>query len=130
MSINRVEIGGNLGHDPELRATASGLQVCRLSLCVNDRQKKDGQWVDKPNLVDVVFFGNRAESISKYLRKGSTVFIAGRLSERKWEAKDGSKRSKIEVIGEDIQFAGGNGGQQTQQQAEPQPDLYDEEIPF
>lgn len=127
MSINRVEIGGNLGHDPELRATNSGMQVCRLSVCVNDRAKKDGQWVDKPNWVDVVFFGNRAESIAKYLRKGSIVFIAGRLSERKWEAKDGSKRRTLEVIGEDIQFAGGG-----KQHAEPEPqgDLYDADIPF
>lgn len=127
MSINRVTISGNLGRDPELRATTSGTQVCSLAVCVNTRQKVNGEWTDKPNWVDVIFFGNRAESIAKYLAKGSHVTIAGRLSQNSWE-KDGKKRSKLEVIGEDIDF---QGGKRTEQAAQEQSaDVYDEDIPF
>lgn len=128
MSINKVTISGNLGRDPELRATSSGTQVCSLAVCVNTRQKVNGEWTDKPNWVDVIFFGNRAESIAKYLSKGSHVTIAGRLSQNSWE-KDGKKRSKLEVIGEDIDFQGGKRADQPAQQ-EPEQDVYDEDIPF
>ncbi len=127
MSINRVEISGNLGRDPELRATSSGTQVCSFSVCVNTRQKVNGEWKDKANWVDVIFFGNRAESISKYLAKGSHVTVAGRLSQNVWE-KDGQKRSKLEVIGEDIDFQDGKRTEQAAQ--EPSADVYDDDIPF
>lgn len=152
MSINRVEISGNLGRDPELRATASGTSVCQFSVCVNDRRKnpQSGEWEDVPNWVDVTFFGNRAESIEKYLSKGSLIFVAGKLHQNKWQDKNGNNRSKLEVIGEDIQFGGGNQqGNQNQQQSQQQcyqqqeqPDygyqeqlptdggVYDEDIPF
>lgn len=127
MSINRVTISGNLGRDPELRATSSGTQVCRLAVCVNTRQKVNGEWKDKANWVDVIFFGNRSESISKYLAKGSHVTVAGLLSQNVWE-KDGKMRSKLEVIGEDIDF---QGGKRTEQAAQEQSaDVYDEDIPF
>lgn len=128
MSINRVEISGNLGRDPELRATQSGMQICTFSVCVNDRKKQGDRWVDVPNWVDVVFFGNRAESIDRYLSKGSLVFVAGRLRQSKWQDDKGNNRSKLEVIGEDIQFGGGNRTQDEPQ--EEAPELYDENIPF
>ena len=106
----------------------SGTQVCSLAVCVNTRQKVNGEWSDKANWVDVVFFGNRAESIAKYLAKGSHVTIAGRLSQNTWETKEGQKRSKLEVIGEDIDF---QGGKRTGQAAEDQPaDVYDDDCPF
>lgn len=127
MSINRVTISGNLGRDPELRVTASGTQVCSFSVCVNTRQKVNGEWKDKANWVDVIFFGNRAESISKYLAKGSHVTVAGRLSQNVWE-RDGQKRSKLEVIGEDIDFQGCKRAEQSAQ--EPSADVYDDGIPF
>lgn len=114
-SINQVAISGNLGRDPELRATASGTQVCSFSVCVNHRKQENGGWVDDPNWVDVTFFGNRAEAIHKYLSKGSLVFVSGRLHQNKWEDKNGNKRSKLEVIGDEIHFGGGN-QQQSQQQ--------------
>jgi single-strand DNA-binding protein len=127
MSINRVEISGNLGRDPELRATSSGTQVCSFSVCVNTRQKVNGEWKDKANWVDVIFFGNRAESISKYLAKGSHVTVAGRLSQNVWE-KDGQKRSKLEVIGEDIDFQDGKRTEQAAQELSA--DVCDEDVPF
>lgn len=120
MSINQVAISGNLGRDPELRATQSGMQVCSFSVCVNHRQQVNGEWQDIPNWVDVTFFGNRAEAIAKYLSKGSLVFVSGRLHQNKWEDKNGNKRSKLEVIGDEIHFGGGN-QQQEQQNGYQQP---------
>lgn len=131
MSINRVTISGNLGRDPELKATAHGMRVLRFSMCVNSRVKRDGEWVDKANWVDVAFFGSRAESLSRYLQKGSHVTVAGRLNQNTWETKDSQRRSKLEVIGDDIDFSGGKRDeQQAQRHDEPPADIYDEDIPF
>ena len=128
MSINRVTVSGNLGRDPELKATASGMRVLRFSMCVNSRVKRDGEWADKANWVDVAFFGSRAESLSRYLQKGSHVIVAGRLNQNTWETKDGQKRSRLEVIGDDIDFSG---GKRDEQAAEEQPaDVYDDDCPF
>ena len=118
MSINKVCISGNLGRDPELKVTQGGTQLCKFCICVNDRRlnKQTNEWEDVPNWVDVTFFGNRAESIHKYLAKGMLVFVSGRLHQNTWENKDGQKRSKLEVIGDDIQFGSGN-----KQQGQRQP---------
>lgn len=117
MSINKVCVSGNLGHDPELKTTQSGTSVCQFSICVNNRKKDGDKWVDEPNWIDVIFFGNRAESIKQYLSKGSLVFVSGRLRQNRWEDKDGNKRSKIEIVGDDIHFGSGN---QQPQQYQPQ----------
>ncbi len=107
-SINRVVLVGNLTRDPELRQTPTGKSVCTLGLAVNDRYKNDaGEWVDKPNYFDIVVWGAQAESCERYLSKGRPVAVDGRLSSRAWEAQDGSKRSKVEVIASTVQFLGG-----------------------
>lgn len=152
MSINQVNISGNLTRDPELRATASGTQVLSFDIAVNDRQKnqRTGEWEDYPNYVSCTMFGTRAESVSRYIRKGSKVAISGKLRYSSWE-KDGQKRSKLEVIVNDIEFMSRGDSQQTAyqppvtpQQAAPaqaaipiaptaqnqQDLLYDEFIPF
>ena len=133
MSINSVAISGNLGRDPELRATKSGMQVLSFSVCVNTRVKRGDSWEDKPNWVEVSIFGKRAEAVAKYLAKGTHVTLHGRLSQSTWETKDGQKRSRLEVIADDIDFSGGvrsgpapAAGQQTDTYA----DLYDEDCPF
>lgn len=106
-SINRVVLVGNLTRDPELRQTPNGKSVCTLGLAVNDRYKNDaGEWVDKPNYFDIVVWGAQAESCERYLSKGRPVAVDGRLSYRAWEAQDGSKRSKVEVIANTVQFLG------------------------
>ena len=125
MSINIVTISGNIGKDPELRSTASGMQVLSFPVCVNSRVKRGGEWGDKPNWVDVSIFGKRAESVSRYLQKGSHVTVAGRLNQSTWETKDGQKRSKLEVICDDIDFHGGGRSEQPQGG-----EMYDEDIPF
>lgn len=112
MSINKVVISGNLTRDPELRATASGTKVLAIGLAVNERRKnpQTGEWEDAPNFVDCTMFGNRAESVSQFLRKGSKVCVEGRLHYSSWE-RDGQKRSKLEVMVDDIELM-----QQAQQQ--------------
>ena len=117
MSINRVTISGNLTRDPELRATAGGTQVLSFGVAVNDRRRnpQNGEWEDYPNFVDCTMFGTRAEAVSRYLSKGSKVAIEGKLRYSSWE-RDGQRRSKLEVIVDEIEFfsrgqqGGGQGG--------------------
>lgn len=121
VSINRVNITGNLTRDPELRATQGGTQVLHLGVAVNDRRRnpQTGNWEDYPNFIDCVMFGTRAEAIQRYLSKGTKVAIEGRLRYSSWE-RDGQKRSKIEVVIDEIEFMssrqGDNSGGYGQQQ--------------
>ena len=94
MSINRVNITGNLTRDPELRATAAGTQVLSFGIAVNDRRKnpQTGEWEDYPNYIDCTMFGTRAEAVGRYISKGSKVAIEGKLRYSSWE-RDGQKRS-------------------------------------
>ena len=141
MSINRVNISGNLTRDPELRATGSGMQILRFGVAVNDRARNQqtGEWEDRANFVDCVVFGKRAEALAGMLAKGQRVAIDGRLRYSSWEAQDGSRRSKLEVVVEEIEFMSprqGGGRQAAPAAAAPATsaagagDLYDEDIPF
>ena len=105
MSINRVVISGNLTRDPELRSTASGMAVMGFGVAVNDRRKnpQTGEWEDYPNFIDCTMFGARANSLHSHLTKGTKVTIEGKLRWSQWE-RDGQKRSKIEVIVDDLEF--------------------------
>ena len=105
MSINRVVISGNLTRDPDLRSTASGMPVLGFGVAVNDRRKNQqtGEWEDYPNFIDCTMFGARAQSVYRFLSKGSKVAIEGKLRWSQWE-RDGQKRSKIEVIVDEIEF--------------------------
>lgn len=155
MSINKVFISGNLTRDCELRATQGGTAVLTFGVAVNDRKRNQstGEWEDYPNFVDCTMFGARAEAVNRYLQKGSKVAIEGKLRYSSWE-RDGQKRSKIEVIVDEIVFM----SRMDADQREPdryweqgmrgpsaetprngssapvpqrqQPDIYDEDIPF
>lgn len=104
MSINKCQLSGNISRDPEIRQTASGMPVLTFGLAVNDRQKnRNGEWEDYVNWIDCTMFGKRAESVRKWLEKGKKVFVDGKLRYSQWE-RDGQKRSKIEVIVEDVDF--------------------------
>lgn len=152
MSINRVIISGNLTRDPDLRSTASGMAVLSLGVAVNDRRRNQqtGEWEDYPNFVDCTMFGTRAESLARFLSKGTKVTIEGKLRWSQWE-RDGQKRSKLEVVVDDFEFMSSrNGGQQggynnggygnqSYAPAAPAPaapvietssSVYDEDIPF
>lgn len=110
MSINRVIISGNLTRDPELRSTAGGMPVLGFGVAVNDRRKNQqtGEWEDYPNFIDCTMFGARAEALSRYLNKGTKVSIEGKLRWSQWE-REGQKRSKIEVIVDDLEFMSSRG---------------------
>jgi len=143
MSINVVTISGNLTRDAELRQSASGMSILRLGVAVNDRAKNQqtGEWEDRPNFIDCVMFGTRAEKISQYLTKGTKVSIQGKLRWSQWESQQGEKRSKVEVAVDEIEFmssrndsgsyggGGGGGGTYAAPAPGPAPEL-DEEIPF
>lgn len=118
MSINRVCISGNLTRDSELRHTQSGMAVLGFGVAVNDRRKNQqtGEWEDVPNFVDCTMFGQRAEGIAQYLSKGAKVSVEGKLRWSQWE-RDGQKRSKLEVVVEEIEFMS---RQQQPQQYAPQ----------
>lgn len=138
MSINKVFITGNLTRDPELRETASGFQVLNFDVAVNDRRKNQQtqQWEDYANFVDCTMFGNRAASVSRFLGKGSKVAIEGKLRWSQWEAQDGGKRSKLEVVVDELEFMSrnenGSQGQAYGRVAQPAMEAvpYDDEIPF
>lgn len=126
MSINRVVISGNLTRDPELRSSQSGTNILTFGMAVNDRRRnpQTGEWEDYANFVDCVLFGNRAEWLARDLHKGKKVFVEGKLRYSTWE-RDGQRRSKLEVVADDIDYdrpprqqgSYVSGGQQTQQQA-------------
>ena len=126
--INRVTLVGRLTRDPELRHLPSGSPVLEMGLAVNGRQQDSGgNWVDKPNFFDVKVYGNQAEFLSQYLQKGRRVGVDGRLDWRSWEAQDGSKRSKVDVVAQTVQFldsrqdgeGGGSGGGYIPPDAQP-----------
>ncbi len=108
-SYNRVVLIGNLTRDPELRYIPSGTAVSEIGLAINDRVKRNDQWVDETTFVDVTLWARTAEVANEYLSKGSSVLIEGRLKLDTWE-KDGQKRSKLRVIGEKMQMLGGKAG--------------------
>lgn len=117
MSINRVVISGNLTRDPELRRSQSGMAILSIGVAVNDRRRnpQTGDWEDYANFIDCTMFGNRAESLSNILTKGMKVVIEGKLRWSQWE-RDGQKRSKIEVIIDEVDFMSQrNSGQGTYQ---------------
>lgn len=147
MSINRVIISGNLTRDPELRNTAGGVSILGFGVAVNDRRRnaQTGEWEDYPNYIDCTMFGARAESLSRILTKGMKVSIEGKLRWSQWEKKDtGEKRSKIEVIVDELEFmssrnnnAGDVGANARSYNASPavpsvsaESSIYDEDIPF
>lgn len=120
-NINRVVISGNLTRDPEWRGTARN--ALSLGVAVNDETKnrQTGEWEERPNFVDCVIFGNRAAALERYLEKGTKVTIEGRLRYSSWEAADGQKRSKLEVVVDEIEFSnrqGDTGGQRQQRPAQ------------
>jgi len=108
--VNKVILIGNLGQDPEVRMTNSGTPVCELRLACTDRRRtQDGQWEEQTEWVTVVTFGRTAENAGKFLAKGRSVYIEGRMQTRSWDDQDGKKRYKTEVVAQTVQFLGGRG---------------------
>ena len=112
-SVNKVIIVGNVGRDPELRYTQSGQPVASFSIATNERFKdKDGNWKDRTEWHRIVAWARLAEICGEYLRKGSQVYVEGRIQTRDWEDKEGNKRQTTEIIALGMQMLGrrGEGG--------------------
>jgi len=116
-SFNKVILLGNLTRDPEVRSTPAGQSVTALGIATNrsftsgGRDGQGGEKREEVTFVDVDFWGRTGELIAQYLRKGDPIFIEGRLHFRQWEDKEGGKRSKLSVTGENFQFIGGKRGE-------------------
>jgi single-strand DNA-binding protein len=110
-SLNRVTLIGNLGKDPEVKYTPSGTPVAKLALATNERFKdKSGEWQDRTEWHNVVLWQRQAEIAGEYLKKGSKVYIEGRLQTRSWDDKtSGQKKYMTEVVANDLILLGGRG---------------------
>ncbi|MCA9606655.1 MAG: single-stranded DNA-binding protein [Myxococcales bacterium] len=109
--LNKVMLIGNLGVDPELKYGQSGAAVLRIRMATTERfMTKGGERQERTEWHTVIFFGKRAEGLSKVLTKGSTVYIEGRLQTRQWEDRDGNKRYTTEIVGNELLFLGSRRG--------------------
>ena len=102
--MNRVIITGNLGSDPTLRATGSGLAVANISVATNERVKQDGEWVDHTEWHNIVVFGGQADSCGKFLAKGSKVAVEGKLRTRAFTDRNGNERKSTEIVADRVEF--------------------------
>jgi len=111
-SVNKVILLGNLGADPEVRYLPSGDAVANVRLATTDRykDKQSGEFKEATEWHRVTFFGRLAEIVSEYLKKGSSVYIEGRIRTRKYQAQDGTDRYATEIVAEQMQMLGGRGG--------------------
>lgn len=150
--VNKVILVGNLGKDPEIKYTASGAAIANLTLATSEswNDKQSGEKVEKTEWHRVVAFQRLAEIMGEYLRKGSQVYIEGKLQTRKWQDQNGQDRWTTEVVANDMQMLGARGGEgggqpqgggggfrknpEQQQQAPAKPafdnDFADDDIPF
>lgn len=134
LNLLKVLIGGRLGKDPEVRMTSSGQKVANFSVAVTEKYKdKSGAQQEKTEWVNVVFWGRQAEICEQYLRKGSPVYVEGKLETSSWEDNNGQKRYKTEVRGLMMQMLGGkNQGDSNQSTSTNQNDFNqsEEDLPF
>jgi single-strand DNA-binding protein len=107
-SVNKVILLGNVGRDPEMRYMTDGGAVCNLSVATSDqwRDKSSGEKQERTEWHRVSLFGRTAEVAGEYVRKGSTVYVEGRLQTRKWTDKDGNERYTTEIVGDRMQMIG------------------------
>jgi single-strand DNA-binding protein len=113
MYLNKAMVYGNLTRDPEMKALPSGMSVCSFSLATNRvYNDRDGKRQEQTDYHNVVVFGKQAETTSKYLTKGSSAYVEGRMQTRSWD-KDGQKQYRTEIVADRVQFGprpGGGGG--------------------
>ncbi len=108
--VNKVILLGNLGRDPDLRYLPNGDPVAKFTLATNYRFKdREGQWQDKTDWHNIVVFRRQAEVCNEYLKKGSPVYVEGRIQTRSWEDKDGNKKYMTEIIAQSINLLGRKG---------------------
>jgi single-strand DNA-binding protein len=146
--INHVVLVGRLTRNAELKYTNNGSAVSKFSIAINQRRKKDDQWVDESHFFDIVLWGKTAESLNQYLVKGKQIGIEGQLRQNRWE-QEGQARSKVEIFATNVMLLGsgsGGGSRQTAGQGTeskpsggggdfpeggaPAPDNFEDDIPF
>ncbi len=144
--VNKAIILGSLGQDPDIRYTAGGAAVANISIATNEqwKDKESGEMQERTEWHRVVFFGRLAEIVGEYLRKGSQVYVEGRIQTRKWQDKEGQDRYTTEIVANEMQMLGSKSGgttasfdQSPQQQSSPavsseknSSDDFDDDIPF
>lgn len=102
MADNTVTIVGNLTRDPEIRYTAGGTAVATLGLAVSRRRKRGDEWEEQTSFFDAVCWRDLAEHVAESVTKGCRVVVVGRLEQREYEARDGSKRNVVEVVADEV----------------------------
>lgn len=109
--VNKVILIGHLGADPEVRHTANNLAIANIRLATSSsiKDKQTGNWTDVAEWHRIVFFDRLAEVVSEYLRKGSQIYVEGRLQTRKWQDQDGKERWSTEIVANDMQMLGKRG---------------------
>jgi len=146
MYINKAILFGNLTRDPELRALPSGMNVCNFSIATNRIYKdRDGRKQEQTDFHNIVVFGRQADTVSQYLKKGSSVYVEGRMQTRSWDDKNsGEKKYRTEIVAETVQFgprgsgASGRGKQEEPENSTtaaagieyPKDDINPDDIPF
>jgi single-strand DNA-binding protein len=140
--VNKVIVVGNLGQDPETRYMPSGSAVTNLRIATNEswKDKQTGEQKDRTEWHSVAMFGRLAEIAAEYLRKGSQVYIEGKLRTRKWQDKDGNDRYTTEIIADEMQMLGSRSGGGAPAMSDAPPanapppqqstDDFDDDIPF
>lgn len=138
-SLNKVMLIGNLGKDPEIRYTPSGMAVAKFSIATSERSKDktSGDWVEKTEWHNIVLFGKQGELAGEYLSKGKTVYIEGKLRTQKYE-KDGVTRYSTEIVGDKMEFlspkgdrkGGDSSGSSSGGGSYDEPPFQDDDIPF
>jgi len=110
--VNKVILVGNLGKDPDMKYTASGAAIANVTIATSESwtDKQTNEKVDKTEWHRVVFFRRLAEVVGEYLRKGSQVYIEGKLQTRKWQGQDGQDRYTTEIVASEMQMLGSRGG--------------------
>ena len=111
MYLNKAFVFGNLTRDPELRSLPSGMNVCSFGVATNRVFKdRDGKKQEQTDFHNIVVFGRQADTVAQYLKKGSSVFVEGRMQTRSWEGKDGEKKYRTEIVADRVQFGPRSGG--------------------
>jgi single-strand DNA-binding protein len=140
--VNKVIVVGNLGQDPETRYMPSGSAVTNLRVATNEswKDKQTGEQKDRTEWHSVAMFGRLAEIAAEYLRKGSQVYIEGKLRTRKWQDKDGNDRYTTEIVADEMQMLGSRSGGSAPSMSDAPPpsaprsqssgDDFDDDIPF
>lgn len=138
MSVNKVILVGRLGRDPETRYTSSGQAVCNFTLATDETYRdRAGERQKRTEWHRIVVWAKLAEICQQYLKKGSLVYLEGRIQTRQWDDRDGNKRTTTEIVASGMRMLGPKAGageapelEAAPEEAAPSPEVSDEDIPF